>query len=174
MYYLKLGILVLIDIWLLFKVWQEIVVLLDRALALSSKELKYRSTFDVFWAPLFLSSLVAVLLARIFFIISNISFYRGVSFSIFPYIRLQNEVVWFTYMPWRVLRFGEGINISSFLVTLGILYLVYLFRVLRYIRKQVELTAEFSRFFVRLYIKSAFYIICFLLVNFLAIQYGIV
>ncbi len=174
MSYLKLGILALIDIWLLFKVWQEMVILLDRALALSSKELKYKSTFDVFWAPLFLSSLVAALLARIFFIVSNISLYRGVSFSLFPYIKLQNEVIWFTYMPWRLLRFGEGINIPSFFVTLGIFYLVYLFRVLRHIRKQVELTTEFSRFFVRLYIKSAFYIICLVLVNLLAIQYGIV
>lgn len=47
---------------------------------------------------------------RLAYIFQYLEVYLQYGFSILPYFKTGGEIVWFSALPWRILRFAEGID----------------------------------------------------------------
>ena len=77
---------------------------------LRNKDSTYRfATFKIFdkWVGSFI---VAIIVARIGFVLQKLSAVYKIGFFLLPYTKIQGHMYFFSYYPWRLLRFNEGID----------------------------------------------------------------
>ncbi len=86
---------------------------------------RYERIFDF----ILLYNLFSILIARFVFVFENISIFKNISWSIYPYYFDPGaERVWFKQMPWILLKFWSGdINYSAILLGGLIFALIYFF-----------------------------------------------
>ena len=64
-----------------------------------------------FFDALIKSALLALIFGRAIWLVTNMSHVQEVGFWFFPYIKTGDNIMWFSYYPWRFFLFSEGVNL---------------------------------------------------------------
>ena len=113
----------LLGVYLMYLLWKEtirFIPLYKEALDFESKSKVVRQVFlttvDVLWMPMLKWVIIGLLLSRLLWMLEHFNMYSGLRWDIYPFVTSQGQRVWFTYMPFRFLRFFEGIDLIAWFV----------------------------------------------------------
>jgi hypothetical protein len=94
---------------------------------LSELGIEHTKSSTTYFDSILTSSIVGTIIARISWMLLNLSVYQEVPWGILPYSRSATEFIWFTVFPWRLFRITEGIFYPALWIIMGIIVIFSVF-----------------------------------------------